>query len=58
MTFLKAAETLGLPRIVSIQNAFNLVRRCLPRKAMLGNGFRVIFFPEIALGKPMGKIGK
>ncbi len=27
MTFLKAAETLGLPRIVSIQNAFNLVNR-------------------------------
>ena len=27
MTFLKASETLGLPRIVSIQNAFNLVNR-------------------------------
>ena len=27
MTFLKAAETMGLPRIVSIQNAFNLVNR-------------------------------
>ncbi|HVQ10356.1 MAG TPA: aldo/keto reductase [Methyloceanibacter sp.] len=27
MTFLKAAETLGLPRVVSIQNAFNLVNR-------------------------------
>ena len=27
MTFLRASETLGLPRIVSIQNAFNLVNR-------------------------------
>ena len=27
MTFLKASATLGLPRIVSIQNAFNLVNR-------------------------------
>jgi aryl-alcohol dehydrogenase-like predicted oxidoreductase len=27
MTFLKAAETLGLPRIASIQNAFNLANR-------------------------------
>jgi aryl-alcohol dehydrogenase-like predicted oxidoreductase len=27
MTFLKAADTLGLPRIASIQNAYNLVNR-------------------------------
>ena len=27
MTFLKAAEILELPRIVSIQNAYNLVNR-------------------------------
>jgi aryl-alcohol dehydrogenase-like predicted oxidoreductase len=55
MSFLKASEILGLPRIVSIQNAYNLGRGWLPGKFRAGNGFRAIIFPEIAVGKSMGR---
>ncbi len=40
MTFLKAAEILGLPRIVSIQNAYNLVNRSFE------TGLSEIFYRE------------
>jgi aryl-alcohol dehydrogenase-like predicted oxidoreductase len=40
MTFLKAAETLGLPRVVSIQNAYNLVNRSFE------TGLAEIFYRE------------
>jgi aryl-alcohol dehydrogenase-like predicted oxidoreductase len=40
MTFLKASEVLGLPRIVSIQNAYNLVNRSFE------TGLSEIFYRE------------
>jgi len=40
MTFLKASELLGLPRIVSIQNAYNLVNRAFE------TGLSEIFYRE------------
>ena len=49
--FLNAAETKGLPRIVSIQNAFDLGRRSSSWEDSIPNGSGAIFSHELSLGR-------
>ena len=58
MKYLQLAETKGLPRMVTIQNSYNLINRCFDgglSEICYREGIRLLAYSPLAFGKLSGK---